>query len=159
MANKGSFYYDQDYDLDSDYHNSFEYAYEDNLPGFDLSQVFSCGFMVLTQLTTQFLYLFAINLVYRVIRQTGWVRGAIISQFLCTHDTLFNYSRSLMLTHLSLLIPIHSCIAGISQAFIIIAVRLFIDFYFLLQRQLLCLPLGVHLIRMPQIYSNFRHGR
>jgi hypothetical protein len=70
MTYKGSFYYDEDYELDDNYQNSFEYAYEDN-SAFDLNQVFSCGFMVLKQLTTQFLYLFAINLAYRVIRQTG----------------------------------------------------------------------------------------
>lgn len=80
MANLGSFYYDEDYGIDGEnYHNSFEYAYEDKMPSFDLNQVSSCGFMIIKQLTIQFFYLFAINLVYRVIRQTG----LLIIHFIC----------------------------------------------------------------------------
>lgn len=69
MAYKGSFYYDEDYELGDE--SSFEYIYEDNLTSFDLNQVFNCCSMVCNQLTKQFLFILAINLAYRVIRQTG----------------------------------------------------------------------------------------
>lgn len=69
MNNKESIYYDEDYD--TDYHSNYEYIDDDNFPSFGINEVFSCGFVVLKQLTVQFLYLFGVNLVYRVIRQTG----------------------------------------------------------------------------------------
>lgn len=71
MAFKGSFYYEEDYDLDDSYHNSFEYSADDNLPTLGFNEVISCGFMVISQLIYQFLYLFGVNLLYRIIRQTG----------------------------------------------------------------------------------------
>lgn len=71
MAYKGSFYYDDDYDLVDDYHRSFEYNYDETLPIFGFQEVINCGFVVIKQLINQFLYLFGINLIYRVIRQTG----------------------------------------------------------------------------------------
>lgn len=72
MAYKGSFYYDEeDYDLEDSYHNSFEYSADDNLPTLGFNEVISCGFMIISQLIYQFLYLFGVNLVYRLIRQTG----------------------------------------------------------------------------------------
>lgn len=69
MAYKGSYYYDDDYDYQGD--EDFQYIYDDNISISDLNQVLGCGFMVLKQIIKQFFYLFAINLAYRVIRQTG----------------------------------------------------------------------------------------
>lgn len=71
MAYKGSFYYDEDYDLDDNYQNSFEYSTDDNLPTLNFNEALNCGFMVISQLMSQFLYLFGVNLAYRIIRQTG----------------------------------------------------------------------------------------
>jgi hypothetical protein len=69
MNNKESIYYDEDYDMDSNY----EYIDDDdsNFPAFGINEVFSCAFVVIKQLTIQFIYLFGVTLVYRVIRQTG----------------------------------------------------------------------------------------
>ena len=71
MAYKGSFYYDEEYDLEDSYQNSFEYSADDSLPTLSFNEVISCGYMVLSQLLSQFLYLFGVNLLYRIIRQTG----------------------------------------------------------------------------------------
>lgn len=80
MAYKGSFYYD-DYDLDH-YDDSFEYSYDDQLPSFELSDILSCGSTVLKQILKQISYLLVINLIYRLIRQTGmWLMAGRV-----THD-------------------------------------------------------------------------
>lgn len=73
MAYKGSFYYDEDYDMDVDYHNTFEYSDDENLPTFGFNEVMSCGYMVIKQLLSQFIYLLGVNFVYRLIRQTGLI--------------------------------------------------------------------------------------
>lgn len=70
MAFKDSFYYD-------DYHNDDYFnEYEDldtfgsiNEPSFN-DVIFGCGFAVLKQISIQLLSLLAINIVYRLIRQT-----------------------------------------------------------------------------------------
>jgi hypothetical protein len=71
MAYKGSVYYD-DYDLDS--YNDFDYSYDDvQKNSFGIEEVFNCGITVLKQISNQLFYVLAINLLYRVIRQTGLI--------------------------------------------------------------------------------------
>lgn len=70
MSYKGSFYYD-DYDLEN-YDDALEYVNDDDqLPTFELSDILNCSLTVLSQIFKQIFYIFAINLVYRLIRQTG----------------------------------------------------------------------------------------